>query len=66
MTTSIVPGSTPDSASSASAARTERSLTCSSSAAMCFLRSPNFSTTTSSAIPLSAATSAAVIQRSGR
>src|SRR6266516_981774 len=66
MTTSSASGSTPASASSVSAARTERSLTCSSSAAMCFPRSPNFSTITCSGMPLRSATSAAVIQRSGR
>ena len=66
MTTSISPGSTPLSASSASAARTDRSLTCSSSAAMCLPRRPNFSTITCSGIPLRSATSAAVIHRSGR
>ena len=42
------------------------SLTCSSAAAMCFPRRPNFSTITSSGMPLASPTSAAVIQRSGR
>src|SRR5213592_2278743 len=51
MTTSIVFGSTPVSVSRASAARTDRSLTCSSAAAMCFPRSPNLSTITCSGIP---------------
>ena len=46
MTTSIDSGSTPASASSRSPARTDRSLTCSSGAAMCLPRSPNFSTST--------------------
>ena len=66
MSTSTSPGSTPASASSASPARTERSLTCSSSAAMCLPRRPNFSTITPSGMPLAAATSAALITRSGR
>src|SRR5439155_21816233 len=66
MTTSIRSGSTAASASSAAAARTERSLACSSSAAMCLPRRPNFSTITCSGMPLRAPTSAAVIQRSGR
>jgi len=42
------------------------SLTCSSGAAMCLPRRPNFSTTISSGIEVSSAISAAVIQRSGR
>jgi len=66
MTTSIDAGSVPVSSSSASAARTERSLTCSPSAAMCLPRRPNFSTITDSGMLLRAATSAAGIQRSGR
>ena len=40
--------------------------TCSSSAATCFPRRPNFSTSTDSGMPLAAAISAAGIQRSGR
>src|SRR5882672_8131371 len=66
MTTSISFGSTPLSVSRVSAARTERSDTCSSSAAMCLPRRPNFSTITSSGMPDRSATSAAVIHRSGR
>jgi hypothetical protein len=45
---------------------TARSDTCSSAAARCFPRTPNFSTTTLSGIPLASAISAAVITRSGR
>src|SRR3954449_3648400 len=65
MTTSIDSGSTPDSSSSTSAACTERSLTCSSSPAMCLPRRPNLSTITASGMPLRSATSAAVMTRSG-
>ena len=51
MTTSIDPGSVPVSWSSCSTALTERSLACSSAAAMCLPRSPNFSTITCSGMP---------------
>src|SRR5260221_4053064 len=66
MTTSIAAGSNSVSASSASAARTERALTCSSGAAMCLPRRPNFSTITCSGMPERPETSAAVSHRSGR
>ena len=66
MRQSISPGSIPCSSSRREAAATDMSLTCSSAAAMCFPRRPNFSTITSSGIPLASPTSAAVIHRSGR
>src|SRR6266487_4476238 len=66
MTTSMSAGSKPVSSRRDCAALTERSLTCSSSAAMCLPRSPNFSITTFSGMPLRSPTSAAVIHRSGR
>src|SRR4051812_18437692 len=66
MTASTSAGSAPDSSNSRSAAATDRSLTCSPSAAIRFSRSPNFSTSTASGMPHAAASSAAVKRRSGR
>ncbi len=66
MTTSISAGSIAFSPSRRDAAATDMSLTCSSAAAMCLPRRPNFSTITCSGIPLAAPISAALIQVSGR